>query len=190
MAMRDDLSLPQLPQNPDFGSVMKMLSSIDILPRLRESIQPELSGLMGEGGPILAPQLAAIRQGTAQNVAAAQSDAMMRGLTGSDIEAAGMRGERAAGLSAEAGLRGQMGQTLLDLIFKATQGDLEAATQLRQLLAGAMGEELTAQRDIDMFNRQLQEMGAQESRNRKAGLINSIIGAVGGGATAWLGRKK
>ena len=176
---RDDFSLPMLSTTPDYQSIVGMLSSISNLPRLRASIQPELEGLMGQGGPILAPALADLGRSTQANVAAAQSDAMRRGLTGSDIEMASMRGERESGLRAESGLRGQFAQSLVDLLFKAQAGDIDAATQLRTMLSQAMGEEMTAQRDMQMFQQQLQELGAQGAANRKSQLISSGIGAIG-----------
>lgn len=184
---RDDFSLPMLSTAPSYENIVGMLSSISDLPRLRASIQPELEGLMGQGGPILAPALADLGRSTQQNVAAAQSDAMRRGLTGSDIELASMRGERESGLRAEAGLRGQFAQGLVDLLFKAQAGDIDAATQLRTMLSQAMGQEMTAQRDIQMFNQQLQELGAQSARNRKSQLLASGIGAAGqiGAALPW-----
>lgn len=176
---RDDFSLPMLSTAPSYENIVGMLSSISDLPRLRASIQPELEGLMGQGGPILAPALADLGRSTQANVAAAQSDAMRRGLTGSDIELASMRGERESGLRAEAGLRGQFAQGLVDLLFKAQAGDIDAATQLRTMLSQAMGQEMTAQRDIQMFNQQLQELGAQSARNRRSQLMAAGIGAVG-----------
>lgn len=166
MAQQFNFELPKLSASPSYADITKILQSIQGLPRLTDTVLPEIQGLYGEGGPILRPQLDALGDSTAQALARMKSSAMKRGITGSSIEMGGLGQVEQSGLQAEAGLRGNVAQALSQLLFSAMQGDIQAATQLRVLLSQAMGEELGAQRDMTMFNKQLEELGHQAGANR------------------------
>src|SRR3990167_2383499 len=73
-----------------------------------------------------APAVQAIREGARSNVAAAQSDAMRRGLTGSDIEAAAMGQARASGEQQVGQLIAQQSSVLAQYIMQALGMDIQA----------------------------------------------------------------
>ena len=151
----------------------------DALPGLREL-------LLGSQGPAIQ----ALRQGTQSNVAAAQSDAMRRGLTGSDIEAANMSGARQAGTMQEGQLLAQQSSVLAQYIMQALGMDIQGNWEMFVTLAQALGQELGSQRDMEQA-RLMREAAANEAaKNRKASLWGSLIGAggaIGGGALGgWL----
>lgn len=175
----DLFALPNMTNEPSYQNIMESIRSIGALPNMTQGVMPEIRGLLGQGGPAMAPGIAALRDLTNTNVAQQVSGAQQRGLTGSSIEAFGMGQAQAGGMQAESQFRAQGAQTLADLLFKAQAGDIQAATMLRQLIAQAMGQEMGAQRDIDMFNKQMEEARAQAAANRKAQLWAAGIGAVG-----------
>lgn len=193
--MAQEFQIPELPSisdlNPSFEGVVETLRGIGDLPTLTGSALPRIEELLGQQGKFLMPQIEGLRKRAGELEAGAQSEALRRGLTGSDIEVAGTQRARTSGLEAEAGLRGRFAiessRQLSDLIFKAMSGDIQAATNLRTLLAQAMGEEAGARRDIMLFREQLAAGVDIARRGREAGLIGAGIGAVGSIGGAALG---
>ena len=179
--------------NAGYGDIMQMLQSIQGLPSLTSTLVPQVRDITGQASQYLMPQIAAIRDIGSSNVAAAQSDAMARGLTGSDIEAAGMLGARAEAGRQEAGLRGQFGlaqaQTMTNVLGQAMMGDLDAARQLRLALSQAMGEELTAKRDREMFDYAMQFGLSEAAANRRSAGMSGLLGGLGGVGGALVGGK-
>lgn len=177
--------------NASYGDIMAMLKSIQGLPTLTGFLVPQVADITGQASQYLLPQIAAIRDLGSTNVAAAQSDALARGLTGSDIEAAGMLGARTEAGRAEAGLRAQFGlaqaQTMTNVLTRAMMGDLDSARQLRIMLSQAMGEELTARRDREMFDYAIQFGLKEAAANRRAAAMSGLFGGLGGLAGAGIG---
>lgn len=183
--MANPYELPNLPTNASYENVMEILKSVSGVPTLQSQMAP----LAGEQAKYLQPQIEAIRELTGQNVAASQTEAMKRGLTGSSIEAQNMQMARTQGGQTEAKMRGEFALSLTDLLARAIQGDTEAAQQLRYQLAQAMGQKVAADQEKEMFLQQLEAMNQQASSNRKSALWGSAIqggaqlaGGLGGAA--------
>ncbi len=112
---------------------------------------------------------------------------MARGITGSDIEAADMRSAESAGQSAMAEMYGQTANQLSQMIYQAASGDLQNNRELLLTLAQAMGQELTSQRDMEMFQKALQASIEQAEAARRSARNSGIGGMVGMGIGAGLG---
>lgn len=172
---------------PDFSKLMEVLKIQG--PSMTNLAVPAIANLTGQASQFLQPQIAAIQKQTGANVAAAQSESMRRGLTGSDIEAASLTGEREAGLAAEAGVRAQFGlqqvQTLSNAIMQSLSSDIGQNRQILMNLAQAMGQEITAQRDMEMFAKQIQALMIQAGMTQEAnefGAKMGLVGEIGGAA--------
>lgn len=134
-----------------------------------------------------APAIAAIREGARGGAAAAQSEAMKRGLTGSDIEAAAMGQARAAGEQQVGQLIAQQSSALAQYIMQAMGMDIQGNREMFVTLAQALGQELSSQREMEMRRLEREQLGAEAARQRESALIGSLIGAgglIGGGALA------
>lgn len=181
------LSLPAVSTAPTYENIIKMLSGTSQLPG-QASILPQIQGILGQSSQYLQPAIEGINQATQANVAQSQTDMMKRGLTGSDIEAQGMTQARSAGQQQIGQLLGNWGlqnaQTMADYTYKALSGDIEAERSLAIMLAQAMGQELTSQRDLAMFQQQLAAALKAAKANAGSGLFGSIGGAIGGVAGA------
>lgn len=140
----------------------------DVLPGIQEL-------LMGSQ----APAVSAIREGARSNRASAQSDAMKRGLTGSDIEAANMTAASSQGEQAVGQLIAQQSSALAQYIMSAYGMDIQSNREMFVTLAQALGQELSAQRDMEQA-RLDRELAAREgSANRRSALWGAGIGAAG-----------
>ena len=186
--MPGPFDLPTLPMSPNYDNIMATIRSIGGLPNLTQGVVPQIEQMFGANGTAIAPDIKALRDQTNTQVADTQTDFMRRGLTGSSIEMGGPGGldsVRAGGLDSEARFRAQNSQMLADILFKAMQGDINAATSLRTMIAQAMGEELGYNRDLDMFNRQMSNLNDQAGKDRNAQMWSSLIsagGSLGAGA--------
>ena len=133
---------------------------------------PAMEQILGQQGRFIAPQIEAIRGRGEELAAQAQSEATARGLTGSDIEAAGILGARQGAAQQEAQFRGQVGMqqamTLAQSLFQAMGLDIGANREMFQNLAMAIGQELTARREREMFQLMLQEGIAEAGRQHLA----------------------
>lgn len=140
---------------------------------------PPIENILGQQGAFIAPQIAAIRGRGEELAAGAQSDAMKRGLTGSDIEAAGMLGARQGAAQQEAELRGQVGMqqaaSLAQMLFQALGMDIGQNREMFLNLAQALGQELTAQREREMFERLLQEGMAESGRQARHAQQSQLV---------------
>lgn len=148
-------------------------------PGYAETILPALMALLSPEGQQVSPFAQAIARGTEQNVAAAQSDAMKRGLTGSDIEMAGMQGARAQGQQALSQLYGQTAGNLSNAIMSLLSQDIQTQQGVYGDLASAIGEEFTAQRDIRLQKEAQDAAMKQAKRNQWMSLAGSALGAGG-----------
>ena len=178
----------------DFGNTNNVSYGgiTDILKRQTPSMSqflPELEKILSQSSQFLQPQIQSLKGNISEGMAGLQGAFGKRGLTGSSIEAQGLATAQGRGNEAIAGLVGdfakQGAMTFAQLLNAARSGDVNAARQIQQMLAQAMGEELTSQRDMDMFNRSMDFQSHQADKNRQQALINSIIGAVGNGVSAY-----
>ena len=80
----------------------------------------------------------------------------------------------------------QTSMALSQMLFQAAQGDREAETSLLTMLAQAMGQELGAQRDLQMFQ---QKLAAMDKESRRA-FWGEVIGGGLSGIGSILGGKK
>lgn len=140
------------------------------------SILPSLQELlMGQQ----APAVQSIREGARSNVAAAQSEAMKRGITGSDIEASSMTQARAAGEQQVGQLMSQQASTLAQYIMQSYGYDLQANREMYVTLAQALGQELQSQRDMEIARMEADAMKTAGRQSGQYGLLGSLIGAAG-----------
>lgn len=172
----------------NYGNVIGAIQRAGSVPGMTQTAMPAIQALLAPGGQRASGYEQAIANQTSQNVSAAQSDAMRRGLTGSSMEAASMGGARATGQQNLAQFYSQTANQLSQHMFNAFQGDQRQQREALMALAQAMGQELTSQRDMEMFKQQLQESMAQAARNNKSAMWGAGIGAVGSIAGAYAGR--
>lgn len=165
------------PGQADYGSVDKTVRGLTQLPGLTETILPSIKALLmpGENNPAFK----AIDLGTQQNVAAAQTDAMRRGLTGSDIEAASMVGARGQGELAKSNFQAQTSTQLAGFIKDLATGDISAQRENLISFAQLMGQKIQSDQDLLMFREMLSANMEQADKNRKNALWGAGISAVG-----------
>ena len=198
MAGGNDFFIPNLPSfsldpvnhgfDSDYGQVQNMIKSIGDLPSLTNTLVPRVEQLIGERGKYLMPQIAAIRDQAGTFEANAQSDSTARNMRGSYIESAAMLGARTAGLNAESQLRGNFAlegtNTLIQTLTQAMSGDVQAATNLRAMLAQAMGQQIAGAQDRWYNNEAMSRGDKQAGQNRMFQLIGA---GIGGAATLGAG---
>lgn len=170
------------PGAADYGSLDKTVRGLTQMPGLTETILPSIKALLMPGADN--PYSKLIDQSTQGNVAAAQTDAMRRGLTGSDIEAASMAGARGQGEMAKSNFFAQNSQQMAGFIKDLATGDINAQRENLVMFAELMGQKITNDQDLAMFREMLQANMDQADKNRKSALWGAGIGAVGslGGA--------
>lgn len=169
------------------NDVVRMLANYR--PQTMSSILPYIQSQYGAQSQNLQPAIQSINQSTGENVAGAQSDAMRRGLTGSDIEAAGMQGARQQGTQQIAQLTGQAGmqqsQAMAQAIMQAYGIDIQSNQEMMMAIAQALGQQMGNEAGTLNFNDQ---MNAAASANRQAqqqSMYNALIsagGQIAGGA--------
>ena len=172
---------------PTFNNVAETIKASGNVPGVAQTISPTLYALLAPGGQASSPYTQDIMRQTQGNVAAAQSDAMKRGLTGSDIESQGMTEARSAGQTAIAQHYGQTAAQLATLIQQAVTGDVNSNREILLQLAQAMGQELTSQRDLEMFQKQMQMSMDIANKQAKSQMWSAGIGALGSLGGAALG---
>lgn len=176
---------------PGFDDIKAVLDQVRALPNPADSVIPQLRALFSQQGEFIKPQLAAMDVETAKNQAKTQSDAMRRGLTGSDIEMANIRGAGEAGTQRKAEFAGQVGmaqtQALASAIERMAMSDYQSQRENLLQLAQLMGQQMTSERDLQMFHAQLQAMIKQGNQAAKTQMWASLIGGaskVGAGFAA------
>lgn len=159
--------------------------------RLLQAPQGQMTSLLPSLQELLmgrqAPAIQSIRQGAQSNAAKMQSEAMKRGLTGSDIEMANMRGAYEQGEQQVGQLIGQQASTLAQYIMQAYGMDVQSNREMFVTLAQALGQELQSQRDIEAMRFEADAARTAARESGQYGLIGSLIGAggmIGGGALA------
>lgn len=175
--------------SPSYDNIIKILQS----PTANESdFLPEIEKILGQRSQFLQPQIDTLQQNIGQGIAGLEGDFAKRGLTGSSIEGHGLATAYGKGQQALSSLVGNFAMegagSFANILAQARRGDVNAARQLQQMIAQAMGEELTSQRDMDMFNRSMDFQASQADRNRKQQLINSLIGLGGQAGAAAIGK--
>lgn len=179
-------SLPSLNSTaPSYENIIKTLSTQT--PNESDFL-PEIEQILSQRSQFLQPAINELQHNIGMGMADLEGTFARRGLTGSSIEAQGLATAAGRGNQAVAGLVGDFAQEgagmFAQLLSRARAGDVAASRQIQQLIAQAMGEELTAQRDMDMFNRSMDFQASQASRNRRQQLINSLIGLGGQAGSA------
>jgi len=173
---------------PSYENIIKMIQAMGNQPSYMETYVPAVAELMGSS---TTPAIQEAGRQTAANVAAAQSDAMKRGITGSSTEALGMGQARGQGQQVVANIMGQQAAQMAQVIIQAAQGDIAANRDTLLALAQAMGQELTSQRDIAMFQEQLKNavnLARQQASEKRAAGIGGLIGTgLGAGLGAFWG---
>ena len=182
--------LPQISATPTYQDIIKTLQA----PTATESqFLPEIERVLSERSQFLAPAISALKQNIGEGMASLEGTFARRGLTGSSIEAQGLATAQGRGNQALAELVGgfarEGGLNFANILARAWSGDVNAQRQLQQMLAQAMGQELTAGRDIEMFNQQLSAAGSaaqKQSESAEFGAILNLIGqTIGAGASAY-----
>lgn len=179
------LQIPRADQNimkgltidSGYGGMEKAVKGLGNLPGLTETILPSIKALLmpGENNPYAK----LIDASTQKNVASAQTEAMKRGLTGSDIEAGMMSAERATGESVKTQFYADNSQQLAGFIKDLATGDIGAQRQNLIMFAELMGQKITSDQDLAMFREMLSANMNQAAKNRKSQMWGSGIGALG-----------
>jgi len=169
---------PEAPFQGDVN-VKNIFDQISQMQTSMSSVLPYVQQQLSSQGQFLQPQIEAIRQGGETMAAQAQSDAMARGMRGSDIEAAGMAGARQSAEQNVAQLRGQLGmqqaQYMAEAIMKAYGYDVESNKQMHQSLAQAIGQELSQQRELQMMEDQLKAYKKAMREQSESDILGSAI---------------
>ncbi len=165
------------PGKATYGNIDTTVRGLTQLPGLTETILPSIKALLQPGDNNPYAQL--IDKSTAGNVASAQTDAMRRGLSGSDIEAAGMAGARAEGESQKTAFYTQNAQQMAGFMKDLATGDINDQRENLMMFAQLMGQKITSDQDLQMFREQLAANMDMASKSNKAALWGAGIGAVG-----------
>ncbi len=187
----DGLSIPRTDQSvlgsiapgeANYSNVDKTVRGAAQIPGLTETILPAIKSLLMPGDNN--PYEKLIDRTTQGNVSAAQSDAMKRGITGSDIEAGAMAGARSEGEFAKSNFFAQNATHMADLVTQMATGDLNSQRENLMMYAQLMGQKITSDNDLYMFQQSLQANLDMADKNRKNQLWAAGIGAAGsvGGA--------
>lgn len=172
---------------PTYENIMKTLTTP--MPS-QADYMPEIAELLSQRSQFVQPAIEGMRaQG---NIGAANLMGAMgkRGLTGGSIEASALaqhEGDVGSQINQVlANLAMSNSQVFIQLLSQARTGDVQAQRQLMQMIAQAMGEEMTAQRDMSMWQQELAAGIEGAARQRRQGMWSSGLGAVGtiGGAIA------
>lgn len=175
-------NLPQISATPTYQDIIKTLQA----PTAQESqFLPEIERVLSERSQFLAPAISQLKENIGTGLANLEGTFARRGLTGSSIEAQGLATATGQGQRALAELVGGFARegagTFAQILSRARAGDVQAQRQLQLMFAEAMGQELTAGRDIEMFNQQLSMQGDIAEKQRKSsrfGAITNLIGQV------------
>jgi hypothetical protein len=196
MAQTDPLAGLQVPNtgndlmknlsvNSGYGGMDTALQGLGKLPGLTETILPSIQKLLSPGPDNAILQ--GIDRSTQSNVAAAQTESMKRGLTGSDIEMGAMSAERATGEQAKGTFLAQNAQQLASFMKDLATGDIQSQRENLIMMAQAMGQKITSDQDLLMFREMLAANIDQAGKNRDSAMIGAGIGAISsiaGGAMA------
>lgn len=157
----------------DPGNIYKLLQApqgraTDILPSLQELLMSQQ-----------APAVQSIRQGAQATAAKMQSEAMKRGITGSDIELANMRGAYAQGEQQVGQLIGQQASTLAQYIMQAYGMDIQSNREMFVTLAQALGQQMQMEQDWRIAQMEAVLASDAAKRSSRNSLLGSVIGAGG-----------
>lgn len=167
---------------PNYKSLQNTVAGLGSIQGLTETILPSIKALLMPGPDN--PYAKMIDQSTQGNVAAAQTDMMKRGLTGSDIELAGMSGARATGEMAKSQFFAQSAGQMAGFIKELATGDINTQRENLTMLAQLMGQKITGDQDLAMFREMLNANMEQADKNRESALWGSLIQAGGSAAGA------
>ena len=165
-----------------YGNLDRTVRGLSSTPGLTETILPSIKALLMPGANN--PYTNLIDASTGANVAQAQTDAMKRGLTGSDIEAAAMTGARGQGEMAKSQFYAQNAQSMAGFLKDMVSGDIGMQRENLMALAELMGQKIQSEQDLKMFREMLDANLGQADKNRKSALWGAGISAAGSVAGA------
>lgn len=189
MATPDPLAGPVIPRadqdilnsipggTADYGSLDKTVRGLASVPGLTETILPSIKALLTPGADN--PYIKSIEKSTSQGVASAQTEAMKRGLTGSDIEAGAMGMARETGEMAKSSFFADNAGNLAGIMKDLATGDINAQRENLMTFAQMMGQKITSEQDLLMFREMLAANMDQAEQNRDSAFQSALIGAGG-----------
>ena len=165
------------PDDYNYAAIKNTVGGLGQVQSLTDTILPSIKALLtpGENNPTVQ----AINRSTASNVASAQTEAMKRGLTGSDIEAGAMGMERQTGEMAKSSFFAEGAGKLAGFMKELATGDINMQRDNIIMMAQLMGQKLSSEQDLLMFREQLAANIDQAGKNRQSALWGAGIGAVG-----------
>lgn len=170
--------LSQIPVGEaDYRHTDQTIRGLSSLPGLTETILPSIKALLMPGKDN--PYGAMIDRSTQGNVASAQTEAMKRGLTGSDIEASSMNAERTAGENQKTAFYTQNATQMANFMKDLATGDISSQRENLMMFAQLMGQKITSDNDLAMFREQLQANLGMADKANKTALWGAGIGAAG-----------
>ena len=169
-----------------YGGMENAVKGLSKIPGLTETILPSIQKLLMPGPDN--PAFKAIDIGTQQNVASAQTDAMRRGLTGSDIEAASMVGARSQGELAKSDFQAKTSTQLASFIKDLATGDINAQRENLIMFAQLLGQKITNDQDLKMFRDMLAANMEQARMKADSAIASAEIGALGSLAGGMMAR--
>jgi hypothetical protein len=175
--------------NPTYDNVFGLIKASGQMPGVTDTALPAIAQLLDSAR---GPAAMGINKETEANVASAQSDAMKRGLTGSDIEAGNMTMARGQGQLALSKLYADSAGKMGDYIMQAVTGDVQSQRENLLNLAQAFGQKISSDQELAMFQQQLAASMGMADRANKTSLWGAGIGAVGsiaGGAMRFSDRQ-
>ncbi len=177
--------------NPSYSDVYNLLSTPP--QSMTNTFLPYLQNIQKQQRGYLAPQAQAIQYGGQQGVAAAQSGAMSRGLTGSSIEASGIAnaqyGTQSKLASLYGGLATSQSSQMAQAIMQSMGMDIQNNQSMYQNLAQALAQNVAQNQQQTMFGQQMAQNQQLAHQGQNYGLLGSALGGgamVLGGALAGL----
>ena len=136
--------LPPIETDPQFANVINAIRASGDK-KLVESL-PKIEEILSQQSKFLQPQIADIKTRGEELAAIAQSEAMKRGQTGSDIEAGAMAAPRIAASQEEGRVRSQFAmqasQQMANAYMQAAQFDIQTNKDVQLKLADAFNREI------------------------------------------------
>lgn len=175
-------NVPAGSANPQFGDI---LSTLKTEPQsLTNAYSAYLAPLLAKSGTA---DKARVEQAGSADLAKLTSQFQRRGITGSSSEYNALGQSVATTRLNLETIDQQNAFKMADLLSQSLQTDITRNDNLVMLIAQAMGQELTSQRDMDMFRQQLAANIDQANKNRRASMFNTVIGGAAGIAGAYAG---
>ena len=187
----DPSQLPQLPKLQDLIGPGPVSGSEQNIYKLLQAPQGRMTDMLPSISQLLmgqtAPAVQSVREGARQTAATMQSEAMKRGITGSDIELSNIRGAYEEGELQAGQMISQQASALAQYIMQAYGLDIAANREQFVTLAQAIGQEISSYRDYISGIQQGERASNIAAKQGKMSLYGAGIvaaGMLGGGALA------